>query len=529
LVDPESSPVALSSERSMGLAASIVDERYRLGAVMAVSRDVVVYAADDTSADRQVALEILRDEVAADADFVAAVWEQARKLASPACAHRAIARVYDTGVTDTGVLFVAVERVVGRTLREVLDARGPLDPYNALRIAIQVGEALEVLHHRGVIHGELRPESVILVRGEGVSEQAKLVGVELMAGHRTAIGVRRRDPTLLAHLAPEQIERAQTTEAADVHALGRLLHDLLTAEPSRESRSPRPYSPVVPATIENIIASALHERPEERYSDITLMLNDMWGAQNEFEAPKPRPRVAQRATLPQVEWPRIRLPRVQLPRVQWPHVRLPRVQWPRVGRRELSMAGIGVGGMALAAVVWVTASHGLPNLRFRVPAPAFTAAPVERQPALPSPSTLPAGPALVPAQPAPPAETHTPAPPRVEPPAPTARVETPPLPEPRRPAPSVPSEAAAPKHVDVGKAIEPTAPPKRVDVPKAAELSTPKRADEPKRPEDLTAAGARRPSEARAPATPRLPASGDQSATDGDGAAIIDWLVKGRR
>jgi Protein kinase domain len=524
LVDPESSPVALSSERSMGLATSIVDERYRLGAVMAVSRDVVVYAADDTSADRQVALEILRDEVAADADFVAAVWEQARKLASPACAHRAIARVYDTGVTDAGVLFVAVERVVGRTLREVLDARGPLDPYNALRIAIQVGEALEVLHHRGVIHGELRPESVILVRGEGVSEQAKLVGVELMAGHRTAIGVRRRDPTLLAHLAPEQIERAQTTEAADVHALGRLLHDLLTAEPSRESRSPRPYSPVVPATIENIIASALHERPEERYSDITLMLNDMWGAQNEFEAPKPRPRVAQRATLPQVEWPRIRLPRVQLP-----HVRLPRVQWPRVGRRELGMAGIGVGGMALAAVVWVTASHGLPNLRFRVPAPAFTAAPVERQPALPSPSTLPAGPALVPAQPALPAETHTPAPPRVEPPAPTARVETPPLPEPRRPAPSVPSEAAAPKHVDVGKAIEPTAPPKRVDVPNAAELSTPKRADEPKRPEDLTAAGARRPSEARAPATPRLPASGDQSATDGDGAAIIDWLVKGRR
>ena len=522
----------------MGLAASIVDERYRLGAVMAVSRDVVVYAADDTSADRQVALEILRDEVAADADFVAAVWEQARKLASPACAHRAIARVYDTGVTDAGVLFVAVERVVGRTLREVLDARGPLDPYNALRIAIQVGEALEVLHHRGIVHGELRPESVTLVRGEGVSEQAKLVGVELMAGHRTAIGVRRRDPTLLAHLAPEQIERGQTTEAADVHALGRLLHDLLTAEPSRESRSPRPYSPVVPATIENIIASAVHERPEERYSDITLMLNDMWGAQTEFEAPKPRPRAPQRATLPQVEWPRIRLPRVQLP-----HVQLPRVQWPRVGRRELGMAGIGVGGMALAAVVWVTASHGLPNLRFRVPAPAFTAAPVERQPALPTPSTLPAGQALVPAQPALPAETHAPALPRVEPPAPTARVETPPLPEPRRPEPSVPSEAAAPKHVDVGKTIAPaapkgvdvgktvesTTPPKRVDVPKAAELSTPKRAEEPKRAEDLTAAGARRPSEARAPATPRTPASGDQSATDGDGAAIIDWLVKGRR
>jgi len=163
----------------MGLAASIVDGRYRLGAVMAVTRDVVVYAADDTTADRQVALEILRDEVAADADFVAAVSEQARKLASPACAHRTVARVYDCGVTDAGVLFVALERTVGRTLREILETRGPLDPYNALRIAIQIGEALEVLHHRGIIHGELRPESVVLVRGEGATDQAKLVGVVL--------------------------------------------------------------------------------------------------------------------------------------------------------------------------------------------------------------------------------------------------------------------------------------------------------------------------------------------------------------
>src|SRR5262245_48577926 len=397
----------------MGLAASFVDGRYRLGAVMAVSRDVVVYAADDTTADRQVALEILRDEVAADADFVAAVREQARKLSSPACAHRAIARAYDCGVTETGVLFVAFERTVGRTLREILAARGPFDPYNALRIAIPIGEALEVLHHRGIIHGEVRPESVVLVRGEGVTEQAKLVGVELTLAHRTATGVRRRDPTILPYLAPEQIERAETTEAADVHALGRLLRELLTAEPSHESRSPRPYTPVVPAAIENIIASALHKQPEERYSDVTVMLNDMWGVQSEFEAPRPRPRAAPRPTLPQIQWPRL-----QWPRLQWPHVQLPHVQWPDVGRRELGIASIAVGGIALAAVAWVAVSHGVVSrLRVRVPTPAFTTGPVEPRAPLPSASTLPATQTLTPAEATPPVGTRAPEPPRVESPS----------------------------------------------------------------------------------------------------------------
>jgi Protein kinase domain len=532
LVDPESSTVALSSERSMGLAASIVDGRYRLGAVMAVTRDVVVYAADDTTADRQVALEILRDEVAADADFVAAVSEQARKLASPACAHRTVARVYDCGVTDAGVLFVALERTVGRTLREILETRGPLDPYNALRIAIQIGEALEVLHHRGIIHGELRPESVVLVRGEGATDQAKLVGVELMAAHRTAIGVRRRDPTLLPYLAPEQIERAETTEAADVHALGRLLRDLLTAEPSRESRTSRPLAAAVPATIENIIASALHERPDQRYSDVTLMLNDMWGAQIEFEDWKSRPRPVQRPALPQI-------------------------QWPRVGRRELGIAGIGAGGIVLAALVWVTTSHGLVSkLRFRAPLPAFTSAPVEREATLPSGATLtpaetrPSAPPLSPVAPAPadtrrppaaatlkPAETlppaATPSPAATLKPAETLPPAATPAPAATlKPAGTLPP-AATPPPAMTRAPVPPPAPAERRRVQDAAPTAPPSPKRSEPAPTETAAAsatgGTRRPPAETRPPAPR-PAPRENTGRDGaDGTAIIDWLMKGRR
>jgi hypothetical protein len=367
----------------MGLAASVVDGRYRLGAVTAVTRDVVVYIADDTATGRQIAVEILRDEVAADADFVAAVHEQAGKLATPACAHRAIARVYECGLTDAGVLFVALQRTVGRTLREVLEARGPLDPYNALRIAIQVGEALEILHHRGIVHGELRPESVVLVTNQQVTEHAKVVGIELTAAHRTVIGVRRRDAALLPYLAPEQIERGETTEAADVHALGRLIRDLLTAEPSRESRVPRLPTPAVPASIASIIATALNPRPDQRYADITLMLNDMWGAQSELDDPKARPRAVTRQPLP-------------------------KVPWLRVQYRELGLQTVLTGGgIVLAALVWIAAAGGLVS-RARAPVPALMGAPTERS-AAPSPEATPAPDATPAPESAPPSDAMQPA------------------------------------------------------------------------------------------------------------------------
>src|SRR5262249_5084407 len=278
-----------------------------------------------------------------------------------ACAHRAIARVYECGLTDAGVLFVAFERTVGRTLREVLETRGPLDPYNALRIAIQVGEALEILHHRGIVHGELRPESVVLV-----TNHEKLVGIDLPPAPRTVPGRRRQDPALLPYLAPEQIDRGETTESTDVHALGRLLRDLLTADPLRDSRLPRPPAPTTPASIANIIATALNERPDQRYSDVTVMLNEMWGAHGELPDPKARPRASIRSPLSTV-----RRSRPQL--------------------RELGVTAAFAGGtIILAALVSVVGYNGLVP-KSRAPVPALTGTPpAERSEAPPSATTTPA-------------------------------------------------------------------------------------------------------------------------------------------
>jgi serine/threonine-protein kinase len=254
---------------SLDLAGSIIKARYRVNAVAAVSRDIVVYAAEEIRFGRPIALKVLREDVAADADFVAAVREQASALAMAAHVDRGLPRVYECGTTDAGELFIALERTKGPALREVLDARGILSPAAALRIASQVGEALESLHHNRILHGQLGPDTVLLVRDGDGTEHVSLTGVETTAAYRTPSGLKRRDALATPYLAPEQVERGETTPASDQYALGMLLREMLTNGKDTE----------LPADIERIVATALDAEPARRYASISEMVNDMWIAQ----------------------------------------------------------------------------------------------------------------------------------------------------------------------------------------------------------------------------------------------------------
>ncbi|HVQ17367.1 MAG TPA: protein kinase, partial [Vicinamibacterales bacterium] len=271
----------------LGLAGSVIKSRYRVNAVASASREVVVYSAEDIHHGRSIALKVLRDEFARDAEFLAAVRNQARALAAAAHALRGVQRVYECGATETGQFFVALEWAEGATLREVLDAGGPLAVATALRVAIRIGEALEALHHNRLVHGQLGPESVIMVND---GERVRLVGVELAAAYRTPIGLRLRDELSLAYRAPEQIERGETTAAADVYALGMLLRQLLTAGKASPAGSPFAATPPLSPSIQRIIATALEARTVHRYPDVSVMVNDIWGAMAVLTEPESRPR-----------------------------------------------------------------------------------------------------------------------------------------------------------------------------------------------------------------------------------------------
>jgi eukaryotic-like serine/threonine-protein kinase len=480
---------AAGPERSLDLAGSIVKGRYRVNAIASVSRDVVVYTAEDIRYRRPIALKVLRDEFAADPAFVNAVRDQASILALLSHAHRGVARVYECDAMDDGRLFVAVERTKGATLREVLDARGPLFPSTALRIASRVGEALEALHHSKIIHGELGPDSVLIVPDAYGTEHVTLVGVELTAAHRTPIGLRLHEAA--PYRAPEQIERGETAEAADVYALGMLLRELLTAVWAPGTTGAPPTLP--PAT-ERIITTALEARPEDRYPDLSVMVNDIWGAQAALAEPelrvrpvKPRSPVAIRSR-------------------------------PSGFPVTLRIAGAIVATGVIAVIVWLASDRIVSHFRARVTAPALSVAPVERSLISPPAQPLPTEPASVPSSAANAAPDGT-----------STRSESQPVKDPspvEERAPVVVTPAPAPQPVKDASPVEERA-------PAVVKPAPPPVAVRPERPRAPAAAPVvvdrpRSPVESRAPA--ERPATANRPVTDArDGSAIIDWLLENRR
>jgi serine/threonine protein kinase len=461
---PES---AAAPEFALGLAGSVIQSRYRVNAVCSVNRDVVLYSAEDVRQGRSIVLKVLRDEFARDEEFVTAVRNQASALAAAAHVLRGVQRVYEFGVTDIGQVFVALEWVEGATLRDVLDAGGALDVPTALRVAVRVGEALEALHHTRLLHGQLGPDSVLMVND---GERIRLVGAELMAAYRTPVGLRLRDSFSLAYRAPEQIERGEATEATDVYALGMLLRQLLTAGRAGQTTSALAATPPLSPAIQRIITTAIEARPERRYPDVSVMVNDIWGATAVLPEPDSRPRsVKARGN---------------------PRRRMRRRRSPFTLRITAAVVTAGV----IAAVVWVAGPDRIVSHFYgRVTPPPVRAVPVDRDVVLPpeAPPSVSESREQTPTPPASPVVTNK------------SIVE--------QPGPA----AAGPLPAPVIVRQPPVAPPAPGSRPRPA-------------PESLSPAESPGPIERRTPT--ERPATLERSDADaGDGTAAVDWLLKDRR
>jgi serine/threonine-protein kinase len=454
-----------AAERSLSLAGSTIKARYRVKSVSAVRRDVVLYAAEELRYGRPIALEVLRDDVAGHPEVVAVVRAQASTLAMSPHAYRGLQRVYECDVMESGALFIALEPAKGLTLRELIDMRGPLDLPTALRIASQVGEALETLHHNGLVHGQLGPDSVLVATDANGLERITLVGVELTGAYRMPIGRELREAAPPPYPAPEQLERGETTAASDQYALGLLLRELLSTNAAAIAAGVEAPPPALPPAVERIMTTALAMRPEHRYANISVMMNDLWGAQT--------------AVIPDD----VRARTVKLP------VTTHRKHRART-RLSVPLAAIVVAA-AIILVVWVALGDRLVfRPRARVDAPAVSPVTIDQRAMPPSNGRaspeVPGAPSAMPAVPG----------------------GAPRIPEPRAVKESASEEVSAP-------AIRrDAAAPVVVQQEPAAALPIVTR---PVRPVESAAPTAR-----PAHVAPR-------KSDEGDGSAIIDWLLQNRR
>jgi serine/threonine protein kinase/beta-lactam-binding protein with PASTA domain len=207
---------------SDALVGRVLDGRYRVEARIARGGMATVYRALDTRLDRVVALKVMHQLFAENDQFVARFIREAKSAAR--LSHPNVVAVYDQG-EDAGYVFLAMEYVQGRTLRDLLRERTRLAPTDALSILEPVLAALSAAHAAGLVHRDVKPENVLLA-DDGRVKVADF-GLARAAANLEATSATSLIGTV-AYLAPEQVIRGIADPRSDVYAAGIVLFEMLT-------------------------------------------------------------------------------------------------------------------------------------------------------------------------------------------------------------------------------------------------------------------------------------------------------------
>jgi serine/threonine-protein kinase len=244
-----------------------------------------VFLAHDRILGRDLALKVLREHYAKDAQFV----ERFRREAQSAAAlnHPNIVQVYDQGRFEDGRYYIAMEYVTGGNLKDRIDRTGPLDPVEATRFASQIAEALRVAHERGMVHRDIKPENVLL----DAAGEAKVAdfGIALAASTSSTSGTNLVFGTA-SYMSPEQAMGKRVGPQSDLYSLGVVLYEMLTSAVPFEAEGPlatamkhviepplppRKRNPLVPEGIDALVMGLLAKNPENRYGSAAELAGDL--------------------------------------------------------------------------------------------------------------------------------------------------------------------------------------------------------------------------------------------------------------
>jgi len=268
------------------LVGRVLEGRYRIAYRIARGGMSTVYAAVDQRLEREVAVKVMSSALSADPAFSDRFAREARAAAR--LSHVNVVSVYDQGV-DSGPgghhVFLVMELVEGRTLRDLIREKGRLSPAEAISIMEPVLSALSAAHRAGIVHRDVKPENILL-SDDGLVKVADFGLARAIESDAAATRTGLMMGTV-AYCAPEQIARGQSDPRSDVYSAGVVLYELLTGHQPFEgasamtvayqhvhSRVPAPSSKVagIPTQIDELVVSATDSEPGGRPLDAGVFL-----------------------------------------------------------------------------------------------------------------------------------------------------------------------------------------------------------------------------------------------------------------
>jgi len=267
-----------------------LSDRYELGEILGFGGMSEVHLARDVRLHRDVAVKVLRADLARDPSFYLRFRREAQNAA--ALNHPAIVAVYDTGEaeTATGPLpYIVMEYVEGVTLRDIVHNDGPIEARRAIEIIADACQALNFSHQHGIIHRDVKPANIMMSKSGAVKVMDFGIARAL---HDGGVSVTQTAAVIgtAQYLSPEQA-RGETVDArSDVYSLGCVLYELLTGEPPFVGDSPvavayqhvredpvppSERNPALSPELDAVVLKALAKNPDNRYQTAAEMRTDL--------------------------------------------------------------------------------------------------------------------------------------------------------------------------------------------------------------------------------------------------------------
>ena len=261
----------------------LLDNRYEILEIIGTGGMAVVYKARCHRLNRFVAIKILKDEFARDKEFVRRFHAEGEAVAM--LSHPNIVQVYDVSSTESAN-FIVMELVSGISLRQYMEKKGVLNWKETLHFAMQIAKGLEHAHSRGIVHRDIKPHNVMVLKNGSV----KVMDFGIARVMSKSNTLTKEALGSVHYISPEQAKGGYTDNRSDLYSLSVVMYEMMTGRPPYDGESPvavaiqhinggalmpSSLNPNIPGGLEQIIMHGMALETKDRYASATEMLRDM--------------------------------------------------------------------------------------------------------------------------------------------------------------------------------------------------------------------------------------------------------------